>query len=52
VRIDGSVIYALDPAHVIDMHITWQSRFEDNVPPPARALPFGRPSPNTGSRRS
>ncbi len=31
VRIDGSVIYALDPAHVIDMHITWQDRFEDNV---------------------
>ena len=31
VRIDGSVIYALDPAHVIDMHITWQNRFEDNV---------------------
>jgi regulator of protease activity HflC (stomatin/prohibitin superfamily) len=31
VRIDGSVIYALDPAHVLDMHKTWQNRFEDNV---------------------
>ncbi|HEY5982061.1 MAG TPA: prohibitin family protein [Anaerolineales bacterium] len=38
VRIDGSVIYAIDPAHVIDMHITWQNRFEDNVVRPiARA---------------
>jgi regulator of protease activity HflC (stomatin/prohibitin superfamily) len=31
VRIDGSVIYALDPAHIIDMHITWQNRYQDNV---------------------
>ena len=38
VCIDASVIYALDPAHVIDMHITWQNRFEDNVVRPvARA---------------
>jgi prohibitin 1 len=31
VRIDGSVIYALDPARVIDMHIQWQNRYEDSV---------------------
>jgi regulator of protease activity HflC (stomatin/prohibitin superfamily) len=31
VRIDGSVIYSIDPAHIIDLHITWQNRFEDNV---------------------
>jgi len=38
VRVDGSVIYALDPAHIIDMHITWQNRYEDNVVRPvARA---------------
>jgi regulator of protease activity HflC (stomatin/prohibitin superfamily) len=38
VLVDGSVIYAVDPAHIIDLHITWQNRFEDNVVRPvARA---------------
>ena len=38
VLIDGTVIYSIDPAHIIDMHITWQNRFEDNVVRPvARA---------------
>ncbi|HEX2696187.1 MAG TPA: prohibitin family protein, partial [Anaerolineales bacterium] len=31
VHIDASVIYAVDPAHLIDLHITWQNRYEDNV---------------------
>ncbi len=31
VYIDASVIYSIDPAHVIDLHITWQDRFQDNV---------------------
>ncbi len=31
VYIDASVIYSIDPAHVIDMHITWQDRYQDNV---------------------
>lgn len=31
VYIDASVIYAVDPAHVIDLHITWQNRYQDNV---------------------
>ena len=38
VLVDGSVIYAVDPAHIIDLHITWQNRYEDNVVRPvARA---------------
>jgi regulator of protease activity HflC (stomatin/prohibitin superfamily) len=38
VLVDGSVIYAVDPAHIIDLHITWQDRFEENVVRPvARA---------------
>lgn len=38
VRVDGSVIYSIDPAHIIDLHITWQNRYEDNVVRPiARA---------------
>jgi regulator of protease activity HflC (stomatin/prohibitin superfamily) len=38
VHIDASVIYAVDPAHLIDLHITWQNRYEDNVVRPvARA---------------
>jgi regulator of protease activity HflC (stomatin/prohibitin superfamily) len=38
VLIDGTVIYSIDPAHIIDMHITWQNRFEENVVRPvARA---------------
>jgi regulator of protease activity HflC (stomatin/prohibitin superfamily) len=31
VYIDASVIYAIDPAHLINLHVTWQNRFEDNV---------------------
>jgi regulator of protease activity HflC (stomatin/prohibitin superfamily) len=31
VFIDASVIYSIDPAHLINLHITWQNRFEDNV---------------------
>jgi len=31
VFIDASVIYSVDPAHLVDLHITWQNRFEDNV---------------------
>jgi regulator of protease activity HflC (stomatin/prohibitin superfamily) len=29
--IDASVIYAIDPNKVIDLHITWQNRFEEGV---------------------
>jgi regulator of protease activity HflC (stomatin/prohibitin superfamily) len=31
VFIDASVIYSIDPAHLIDLHISWQNRFEDLV---------------------
>jgi regulator of protease activity HflC (stomatin/prohibitin superfamily) len=31
VFIDASVIYSIDPAHLIDLHITWQGRYEENV---------------------
>ncbi len=31
VFIDASVIYSIDPNRLIDLHITWQDRFEDNV---------------------
>lgn len=31
VKIDASVIYALDPAQVINVNILWQGRFEDSV---------------------
>ncbi len=31
VYIDASVIYSIDPVHVIDLHIAWQGRFQDNV---------------------
>jgi len=31
VFIDASVIYSIDPVHLINLHITWQSRFEDLV---------------------
>ncbi|HTP02234.1 MAG TPA: SPFH domain-containing protein [Anaerolineales bacterium] len=38
VYIDASVIYALDPAKLIPLHITWQDRYQDNViRPVARA---------------
>ena len=36
--IDGSVIYSLDPTRIIELHKTWQTRYEDNVVRPvARA---------------
>ncbi len=31
VYIDASVIYAVNPVNLIDLHITWQGRYEDNV---------------------
>jgi len=31
VFIDASVIYSIDPTHLINLHITWQSRYEDLV---------------------
>jgi regulator of protease activity HflC (stomatin/prohibitin superfamily) len=38
VYIDASVIYSVDPTKLINLHITWQNRFEDNVVRPvARA---------------
>jgi regulator of protease activity HflC (stomatin/prohibitin superfamily) len=38
VFIDASLIYAIDPAHLIDLHRLWQNRYEDNViRPVARA---------------
>jgi regulator of protease activity HflC (stomatin/prohibitin superfamily) len=38
VYIDASVIYAVDPAKLIQLHILWQDRFQDNVVRPvARA---------------
>jgi regulator of protease activity HflC (stomatin/prohibitin superfamily) len=38
VYIDASVIYAIDPAQLVNLHKVWQNRFEDNVVRPvARA---------------
>ena len=31
VYIDASVIYSIDPAHLVNLHITWQDRYEDLV---------------------
>jgi regulator of protease activity HflC (stomatin/prohibitin superfamily) len=31
VLIDGSVIYSIDPTQVVDLHINWQDRYQDNV---------------------
>ena len=31
VYIDASVIYSIDPTTLINLHITWQDRYEDNV---------------------
>jgi regulator of protease activity HflC (stomatin/prohibitin superfamily) len=31
VYIDASVIYSIDPAHLINLHITWQGRYEENL---------------------
>ena len=35
VYIDASIIYAIDPSKVIQLHINWQNRFEDEVVRPA-----------------
>ena len=38
VQIDASIIYSIDPTRVIQLHIQWQDRFEDQVVRPvARA---------------
>ncbi len=38
VYIDASLIYSIDPTHLVDLHITWQNRYQDNVVRPvARA---------------
>jgi regulator of protease activity HflC (stomatin/prohibitin superfamily) len=31
VYIDASVIYSIDPAKLVQLHITWQNRYEDGV---------------------
>ncbi|MCC7359450.1 MAG: prohibitin family protein [Anaerolineales bacterium] len=31
VLIDASVIYAADPTHIVELHIAWQDRYEDDV---------------------
>jgi regulator of protease activity HflC (stomatin/prohibitin superfamily) len=31
VLIDASVIYAVDPTHVVELHIAWQDRYQDDV---------------------
>jgi regulator of protease activity HflC (stomatin/prohibitin superfamily) len=31
VFIDASVIYSIDPVNLVQLHITWQNRFQDNV---------------------
>jgi regulator of protease activity HflC (stomatin/prohibitin superfamily) len=31
VYIDASIIYSIDPAKLIQLHITWQDRYQDNV---------------------
>jgi regulator of protease activity HflC (stomatin/prohibitin superfamily) len=31
VNVDASVIYAIDPGKIIQMHIEWQDRYQDNV---------------------
>jgi regulator of protease activity HflC (stomatin/prohibitin superfamily) len=39
VFIDASVIYAIDPANIIQLHITWQGRYQDElVRPLARGI--------------
>lgn len=35
VFIDASIFYAIDPSKVIQLHINWQNRFEDEVVRPA-----------------
>jgi regulator of protease activity HflC (stomatin/prohibitin superfamily) len=39
VSIDASVIYSIDPEKIINLHITWQNRYEDQlVRPTARGI--------------
>ena len=57
VYFDASVIYAADPAKVVQLHIQWQGRYEDEfVRPRARSLIYNRAAQFTveqiyGSRR-
>ena len=39
VQVDASVIYSINPTQVVDVHITWQSRFTDElVRPQSRGI--------------
>ncbi len=35
ILIDASVIYSIDPSKIIELHINWQSRFQDELVRPA-----------------
>jgi len=35
VSIDASVIYSIDPGKIIDLHITWQNRYEEGLVRPS-----------------
>jgi regulator of protease activity HflC (stomatin/prohibitin superfamily) len=58
VYFDASVIYAADPAKVVQLHIQWQGRYEDEfVRPRARSLIYNRAAQFTveqiyGSKRT
>jgi regulator of protease activity HflC (stomatin/prohibitin superfamily) len=58
VYFDASVIYAADPIEVVNLHIHWQGRYEDEfVRPRARSLIYNRAAQFTveqiyGSRRT
>jgi prohibitin 2 len=58
VYFDASVIYAINPAKVVQLHIQWQGRFEEEfVRPRARSLIYNRAAQYTveeiyGSRRT
>ena len=46
--VDASVIYAADPTQLIQLHITWQNRYEENVVRPvARAAICAKPGAET-----
>jgi regulator of protease activity HflC (stomatin/prohibitin superfamily) len=58
VYFDASVIYSLNPAKVVQLHIQWQGRYEDEfVRPRARSLIYNRAAQYTveeiyGSKRT
>ncbi len=52
VYIDASVIYAIDPKQLINLHISWQDRYQDNVVGRWCGQPSGTRSRNMGSKRS